>query len=78
MINWTILSRQGATLREDGKIFWLVDCTFDIGRWIEIHDKAEWEVSGPYYRSKYLISEELILLLALAHPRRDIINDQFL
>lgn len=80
IINWTVTSKHAhqMTAGDTAKLFWIVDCTYDIGDWIESNDASEWKIQGQYHQGKYWVSEQLLTMLAIKFPRRDIVHDQYL
>ena len=78
IINWTVISKSARQMPGTNKLFWMVDCSYDIGDWIESNNTSEWEIQGQYQQSKYWVSEQLLMILAIKFPRRDIVNDVYL
>lgn len=42
-----------------------VDCSYEIGDWIEAQDISMWKLIGPRFQSKYWVSDELYTVLLL-------------
>jgi len=50
---------------EHGVDWYLLDCRYQFGDWIEQHDNELWKVHGAYHRARYWVHEKLMSLILL-------------
>lgn len=50
---------------EQGVDWYLLDCRYSFGDWIEQHSNKLWKVEGQYHRARYWVHEKLMSLILL-------------
>ena len=51
---------------DDNSVTWyLLDCRYQFGDWIEKHDNQLWKVEGPYHRARYWVHEKLMAYILM-------------
>jgi hypothetical protein len=50
---------------EDGKRWFILNCSYWFGDWIEEQDESLWEAYGASHRAMYLVREELYAIILL-------------
>ncbi len=50
---------------EQGTTWYLLDCRYQFGDWIETHDNKLWKIEGSYHRARYWVHEKLMSLILL-------------
>ncbi len=50
---------------EHGVSWYLLDCRYQFGDWIEQHDNKLWKIEGAYHRARYWVHEQLMGLILM-------------
>lgn len=50
---------------DTGADWYLLDCRYAFGDWIEQHDSKLWKIHGAYHRGRYWVHEKLMSLILL-------------
>lgn len=54
-------------------MYYLVDCDYTIGDWIETQEKILWQQYGSRHQSIYWVNEKVLTLIMLKWPDPDIV-----
>ena len=54
-------------------LYYMVDCDYTIGDWIESQDKDLWVMYGSRHQSIYWVNEKLLTILIITWPDPDIV-----
>jgi len=50
------------------EMYWLIDCDYTIGVWIETSDKHYWRSPVGHHLGIYWVNEQLLTIIALQWP----------
>lgn len=57
--------RNNLWIDEQGVTWYLLDCRYQFGDWIEQHSNKLWKVQGAYHRGRYWVHEKLMSLILM-------------
>ena len=55
----------GRPLLRNGELWYLLDCRYTYGDWIETHSPNLWQVHGQPHHAEYWVNERLMTLINL-------------